>query len=142
MKRKTKTHEEQKFYGLDGQERLKTDLDDVVSQVVDDARETIGESFDVITSRISWPIRVLVYRKATMGEPEMFADCVIEDLLDRMDEEYGNPDGDLAVATPTMREAATTFVKTVMAEYTPWECEPTGEVIEVTQNEAREMLGE
>lgn len=41
-----------------------------------------------------------------------------------------------------MIKAATALGKAVRKEYTPWLCVPTGKVIEVTMEQAREMFGE
>jgi len=134
---------EQKLYGLEDQERLDDEVSAVVERAVDEACEVVGESFDEITARMLWPIRVFVYRPAELEVPEVLGHLALKDLLERLDEKYGNED-ECGPDEPTaaMVEAATALGKAVRDGYTPRLCVPTGEVIEVTQEQAREMLGE
>lgn len=134
---------EQKLYGLEDQERLDDEVSAVVERAVDEACEVVGESFDEITARMLWPIRVFVYRPAELEVPEVLGHLALKDLLERLYEKYGNED-ECGPDEPTaaMVEAATALGKAVRDGYTPWLCVPTGEVIEVTLEQAREMLGE
>ena len=131
------------LYGLEGWETLEDDPEVVLERVFDEA--CIGiESFDEIADRLDWPIRVLEYKR--MGLPEGSAEGIAEDVLnkvlDDLDCEYGNPDEDYTTSTEAMREAAFAFARVVVAEYVPWACEPTGEVIEYTREQAKEALGD
>ena len=48
----------------------------------------------------------------------------LEDCLEALDEEYGNPDnGEYSESTEVMREAERAFLTTIKKEYTPWMCE-------------------
>lgn len=135
--------DEQKLYGLEDQERLDDELRDVIERAVEDACEVVGEGTDVIISRMLWPLRVLVYRHAELASPEELGRIALDALLERLDEKYGNED-ECGPDKPTdaMVAAATALGESVREEYVPWACEPTGEVIEVTEEQAREMLGE
>jgi len=59
------------------------------------------------------------------------AESILENALERLDEEYGNPDGDYTKPTPAMTAAAEAFAKVLAAEYSVWACEPTGEKVTV-----------
>jgi hypothetical protein len=135
--------DEQKFYGLVDQEKLDDEVSAVVERAVDEACEVVGESFDEIAARMLWPIRVLVYRHAKMGTPEELGRIALDNLLEHLYEEYGSED-ECGPDEPTdaMIQAATALGQAVRDGYTPWACVPTGEVIEVTMEQAREMLGE
>lgn len=134
--------DEQKFYGLADQEKLDDELHDVIERAVEDACEVVGEGTDVIISRMLWPLRVLVYRHAELASPEELGRIALDALLENLYEKYGNED-ECGPDEPTdaMIQAATALGKAVREEYVPWACEPTGEVIEVTEEQAREMLG-
>lgn len=65
-------------------------------------------------------------------EPTLPFHCSpLETILEVLDEEYGNPDGDSCEATQAMKDAEQAFLKVVLAEYRPWACEQTGKKVEV-----------
>ena len=51
------------------------------------------------------------------------ASYVLESLLERLDDEYGNPDGGCTEATESMKAAAETFATAVLDEFTSWSCD-------------------
>ena len=67
---------------------------------------------------------------------------MLNKVLDDLDCDYGNPDEDSTKPTEAMWEAALAFARVVVAEYVPWACEPTGEVVEYTREQAKEALGD
>jgi hypothetical protein len=74
------------------------------------------------------PSAIKVYGWARMeidkGMRAALADIALEDVIDRIEEEYGDPDGDVVPdKTDKMREAAATFVEAVLKSYTVWACE-------------------
>jgi hypothetical protein len=126
-------------YGLKHWERLEMDPDDVVERVLEGACYEVGEGFDAIAARIEWPIRILVYKRCDIGGEvcaQRIADGAIEQALDNLDEEYADPDGTYTEATDNMKAAALAFGWAVVADYVSWKCEPTGEVIEYTRDQA------
>jgi hypothetical protein len=47
----------------------------------------------------------------------------LEDMVERLDEEYGDPEGNYETpVTEGMREAERQFIAAVLAEYHPWAC--------------------
>ena len=66
----------------------------------------------------------------------------MNEVLDNLGCVYGNPDAVPTKPTEAMREAVFTFARVVVAEYVPWACEPTGEVVEYTREQAKEALGD
>lgn len=132
-----------KLYGLDDQEQLDTDPEDVIEQLVDDACQQVGEPFDVIAARLTWPIKVCVFRRMDVKKyADRIAERALEDAIETLDEEHGDEGGNPTTPTERMKEAATAFGKAVVEDYVSWACEPTGEVVEVTLEEAREMFAE
>jgi hypothetical protein len=63
-------------------------------------------------------------------------------MLETLDEEHSDPEGDYTRPTPTMQAAALAFAQAVTSEYVSWACEPTGKVIEVTREEALGQTGD
>lgn len=126
------------FYGLDSQERLDSDPDDTVDGVLENACEKVGEGFDAIADRIKWPIRVLVYRRMNVLESRAsrLAGRVLEYVLEDLDDDFADSEGTATDPTQPMNDAATAFVNAVVSEYIPFACEPTGEVIEYTREQA------
>ena len=47
----------------------------------------------------------------------------LEDILERLDEEYGDPDGDYTKPTEAMKEAEKAFLAVIKKEYTSYMCE-------------------
>jgi hypothetical protein len=131
----------EEMYGHPGDEQLLVDdLDELIERVLDDAVEKVGESFDVIADRIVWPVKVNVYRRMVVSDKDKshLAEVLLEDLLDRLDEEHGDPNGDgHSKSEPEMLAAARAFVDSVVSKYKVWACEPTGAVIEISREQAK-----
>jgi len=47
----------------------------------------------------------------------------LEQCLERLDEEYGDPDGEYSGPTEAMKTAERVFLEIVKKEYKPWACE-------------------
>ena len=68
-------------------------------------------------------IELVAYRRRKPTFEE-FKGSVIERFIERLDEEYADPDGyDHTTVTKRMLEAEERFIKEVLDEYTPWLCE-------------------
>ena len=127
------------LYGLKDWEELVPTVEEVVEKVLEDNCDFAGEGDSAIADRLTWPLEVVVFRRMDVGgkaEAQRIASDVLERTLEWLDEEFGNPDGDATDATDGMNEAAQAFGRVVVAEYVAWQCEPTGEVIKVTREEA------
>jgi hypothetical protein len=134
---RTDAVEEPKLYGLIGWKTLKLDLEAAVEQIVEDAwEEAVDEEWPAVAARMTWPLRISVYRTLKLPKPERLADRILEYILEYLDEDYGYPEGDGTKPTESMQTAAIDFAKAIIAGYVPWAYEPTGEVVEVTQEQA------
>lgn len=51
-------------------------------------------------------------------------DQLLEDILERLHEEYGSPLGDIPEPTEKMKKAATELSKAVAEDYQVWACDP------------------
>lgn len=116
------------LYALDGDERLKYSVAEALEfglceQNLDD---------------IDYPILVHEYRRM---KPSLNADRILEDVLDHLDENYCNPDGDSTEPTEEMKQAAKVFADSILSQYVSWSCECNGNVIEITRDKAIEILG-
>lgn|SRR5574343_790476 len=128
------------LYGLKTDEQLKASVEDVVETMIDDIYSP-GMSLQHNMDAIPWPIRVLKFRRMDITRfIPILAEKFAEDALEILDEEHGDPDGDPTKPSQRMKDAALEFAMVVVDEYIPWGCEPTGEVIEVTREMAKEML--
>ena len=129
------------LYGLDYEEHLScVSPEEVVEAVIDDACLKVGESFVEIADRIEWPIKVLAFRRVNLDQKrDQIASFALEQVLDWLDEDYSDPEGNPTVATEAMKTAANKLADAIIEDYTPWSCEPTGEVVEFTRDEAKEI---
>jgi len=48
---------------------------------------------------------------------------ILEDILERLDEEYSDPDGNPTDPTDAMKKAEADFIAVMEREYEPWMCE-------------------
>ena len=115
------------YYGLQDQERLDTSLEDVIERLLEDS--------DIC--KIEWPVKVFEHRLIDVTlSAERLGRQALENMLQTLDEEHSDPEGDYTRPTPAMQAAALAFAQAVTSKYVSWACEPTGKVIEVTREEA------
>lgn len=94
----------------------------------DDLGETIDLHLEAIDREL-WPeiLEIECFRQSVV--PETFlASVALDRVLECLDEEFGNPDGDYSDPTDAMKAAEAVFIKAVLFEYSVWSCEETGEV--------------
>jgi len=130
------------LYGLGGQELLDEDIDELLRRLIDNNCDQPGESFDSIADRMTWPVKVLKFKRATVSEShkKSLATSALEGVLESLDEDHSDPGGDYTKPTAPMQLAARRFVDEVVRHYVVWNCEPTGEVVEVTREMAKEIV--
>lgn len=96
-------------------------------------------TFDEAAASQEWPMKIDVYRRMNHWQKrQRLAERALDQFLEDLDEEYGDPDGDNTEPTETMKAASLAFADAILKEYTPFFCEPTGEVVEITKQEAEE----
>lgn len=139
------TEEPEKLYGLDGWETLEDSVEAVVERVFEGFDLAVGESDEscaATADRMEWPMKVNTFKRMTVGEEETnaLARRALDNMLDDLGDEYGDPDGDDTEATESMKAAALAFAKTVVDGFVPWACNATGDVIEVTREQAMAMV--
>ena len=98
-----------------------TDLDEAIEGVLDalDSEEELPETLSI------WGY----VRMEAVVDPK----DVLNGILDDLDVDLSDPDGDGTERTKKMEEAAEVFCKVVVSEYFVWACEP---VLEKTINVA------
>jgi hypothetical protein len=109
------------FYGLEGWENLESSVEDAVEQIID------------LSDSIEWPLEIIEFKHKDKPKPEHF----LERILEWLDEEYADPEGNPTEGTPEMIAAT----KVILDKYIVWLCEETGNKITVTEEEAVEMHG-
>ena len=116
------------FYGYDGQERLSRDAEDVVRDLMEDAEYS------------NFPIKVHVFEsQEPFKNSEKFANSILEDILENLDENYGDPDSNGTEPTENMKKASLELTKVLTKEYHVWMCEPTGKILEFSEDEVRKI---
>ncbi len=117
------------FYGHGEQDRLDSDIGDTVRGIMED-----GDYSD-------FPIKIDVFKPMSIAkDADMLAKNILEDILERLDEEYGDPDGNGTEPTEDMKKASLALAKVILNDYQSWACEKTGEVIEYSKEEAEKVL--
>lgn len=119
------------FWGEKDDERLThTTPDDAIEAIIDGHHPTPIAEIGTVTVHEFAPMKPRV--AGGMFGP-------LESLLERLEEEYGDPEGRDVKPTEAMLAAEKAFIDAVLAEYKPWTCEPTGNVVTVNALEwARE----
>lgn len=102
--------------------------DEILShETVDEAVESFLEDCD------QFPETIEIRGYARM-QPSPDVLRPLEDLLEYLDEEYGDPDGPPTEATAKMKEAERAFINVVLQDYSSWACEQvTTEIILVNE---------
>lgn len=126
------------YYGHADDDELTCDsIEEYVEMLLDDRGTTIAEALDATP----WPLLVTAYRRETITELEIerLADDTLDRLLELINEEHGDPDGDGPSPTPAWRDAMLTAVKTIVATYAVWNCERVT-TLAVSREDARAMI--
>ena len=120
------------FYGYDGQERLSSEPEDVVIDLITGEEDYQG-----------YPIKVHVFKPIEIiKDVESYVESMLDTLLENLDEEYGDPDNDYTEPTEKIKKSALDLARTIKEEYVSWMCEPTGEVLEFSKEDALKIVGE
>ncbi len=117
-----------KFYGTEEQEILDAEPGETIQRLMDDV------------DCPDFPIRVFVYKRMSIAkDEETLAKDILDDIIERLDGDYGDPDGDYTEATENMKKASIEFAKVILSDYKSWACEKTGEVLEYSKEEAAKI---
>ena len=101
------------FYGDSGSERLThTDIDEAIEYILDDMTE------------IPKTIPVSKFKRIdTSKNVDGFSTYILDALIEKLDEEFGDPEGTETKETDGMKISAKTFIENVLKEYVCWQCE-------------------
>jgi len=106
------------FYAVGEKERLSaTSIEEAV-------RDYIA---DTLPDKRAKTVMVQGYKPMIVS----IGDSDLESLIERLDDEYADPDGDCHEITDPMREAWEAMSKVIISEYQAWAHEPDGEPVEV-----------
>ena len=120
---------DKKYYGETEQERLDTDPEDVVSSVFD-SYEAVAE--------YEYPFIVHIFKRQKV---DIDGDYVLERILENLDDDHADPDGDYTKPTEKMKIAVEKLIEVIKSEYRSFMCETTGEKIEYSQKDVLEIVG-
>lgn len=93
-------------------------LKEAVAIYVEECQDNDEQPLDVV--------QMHAFKKKEMSA-DWFAEDAIDNLIMRLDEEYGNY-GDPTEITQKMKDAASVFVKAVIADYDIYQHEPIGSI--------------
>jgi hypothetical protein len=110
------------LWGEDGQELLR-------HHSANEAIEEVIDGYHPGPIDGDWEISVYEYQPIKPGIDS--CGSPLERVLEILDEEYGDPDGDGHDRTEAMKAAEKTFIEAVLTEYRSWMCEQTGKVVTV-----------
>lgn len=88
---------------------------------LDDAVEAALDDMDPCDRPDELVVRGMARMQASFGATKAEDLCV--ELIEDLDTELGNPDGDTPRPTEKMIAAAEALLKTILNEYEPWACE-------------------
>lgn len=111
------------LYGFEDSERLYEDPDELLEAALDDC--------DIAS--ISKTATIHEYTRAEVAEVNL--DRLLEQVYERLDEEYGDPDGDFPDIPEQVVCAARLLANAIRRTYKPWLCVQTGVTFEVDQHE-------
>ena len=89
----------------------------------DEAIEAMLDGMDEPIAALPETIEVCGFARMEIHPNVLSADAILEDALERLDEEYADPHGEIEEPTPAMKTAAEAFVAVIKAEYMVWNCE-------------------
>lgn len=124
------------LYGLGDSEILFDSPGDVLENWVSTHEHL---TFDEASASQEWPMKIDVYRRMNHWKSRQhFAELALDRLIEDLDEKYGDHDGDPTEPSESMKRASLDFVDSILKDYTPFLCEPTGAVVEITKQQAEE----
>ena len=98
------------YWDCEEQEHLThDDMDDAIESILD----------DMAPSPLPRKMKICGYARMEMK----MATGALEDVLENLDMEYGDPDGERSDPTPKMQLAEEMFLEVVRSEYEVWTCE-------------------
>jgi hypothetical protein len=125
-----------KYYGLPEWEILSSDKDEALERIFEDHREKVGEGDEAVAERIEWPIILHVYELMKLPKAESIADKVLDNLYDDLNGEFSIPEGNYEDPSALVKRAALSLAAAIRLTFKTWQCEPTGEKITITKEEA------
>lgn len=121
------------FYGVEGQERLNSCPDSTIEQY-------LGGLADY--SELEFPIKVLEYKQEKLWAEQnlkKYAESILDDILEGLDDEYGDPDDFGTTPSENMKKDALKLAHTIVNDYHVWRCRETGNVIEYNEKDIDEL---
>jgi len=115
------------YFGSEHQETYRcTELEEAVSEELEDASTEC--ELIMALDEMAWPMIIVEVKPMVISPTEiiMLADSALENLLDGLDETYGDPGGDYTNQSVVMKNAARAFVSDVVSAYHVWACEECG----------------
>lgn len=113
---------DEQLYAAEGNEHVQ-ELDKVLEDLLDNP-DTV------------WPVEIMQFRRMKVDWDRQ-AQAMLDDLYERLDTEYGDPEGQVDNEPDKKVElAAKSLIEEVKKSYKVWMCEPTGRKLIYAKEEA------
>jgi hypothetical protein len=86
----------------------------------EDENDAIEQILDAMDEPLPGRITIAGY---ALSQVKISPRGVLDNLLEQLDEDYANPEGDATEATEAMKEAERVFLEVITKEYQPWSCD-------------------
>lgn len=119
------------FYGFKDQERLDGEPSDTAQRLIDQLGK--GETLE-------FPIKVFEYKQDELwakNNLESYANDILDNLLERLDDEHGDPNSNGTEPSEDMKKAALELTKAIVKDYYVFSCSLTGKVIEFNEEDMK-----
>ena len=88
-----------------------------------DIHESIERALDdYLVDALPKEVILKAYHRMPIDPEDVDPDGILENAIERLQEEYGGPDWEDPVPTKKMKEAAEAFAKVIAEEFSPWMC--------------------
>lgn len=129
------------LYTFGESDRLWDSVAEAVERYVEDCAFMADSTADSIEA-VEWPLKLHAFRRVTVS-PRWVSDRaggLVETLIADWSDSFGTQVGPNPDPTPEMLAAMESAVRAIVGQLTVSHCEPTGETVTVTKEQAKEML--
>jgi len=102
------------------------DPEHMVATDIDGAIEEWLEDVAILEEAVAADVVIKRYKPIQLTPDHNIFNRAFEDLMQTLDEEFGDPEGDGIKITDGMKQAMNTFAEVIITEYPVWACEEIG----------------
>jgi hypothetical protein len=129
------------MYGLEYWEHFEESIRAAIERLLDESCDATEVGIEAQLDRVTWPVTVSVYRQMELPTPNWIAERILRGILEDLDQDHSDPDGNATEPTPNMKSVALALGEIIVNEYEVWACERTNETHTITRDQAKAILG-